>query len=134
HPDHDWYRNPPLRFEGALFASGIGHLGAFMADFVPFEACGWLPLATIAALALATGLLRQVGASIALTIAGAICFLALGLTRVHDANPSVFFSGARMFLAVPVLIAMGAVWIGRGLERTSIPERFGCGGFLLVLA
>ncbi|MFZ1687621.1 MAG: hypothetical protein WAU70_09380 [Flavobacteriales bacterium] len=79
----------------------------FLDELSPFLwGKGWFVLILLILLGIALGLKRQWKPAIALVIGIALLVASFGLNKVHDGIPSVFMPWARMFLAVPVLLAL----------------------------
>lgn len=107
HPEFAFHSLPPLRFSVARWVDGIAHIDRFLGDVTPvLWGSGWFLVLTLVAL---TGLLawqRQTRPAVALGSAALLTVLALGLNKIHDGEATIFYSFSRMFLAVPVLMAL----------------------------
>lgn len=78
----------------------------------------WLLLAAVflAILGLLT-LLLEWRSWIALVATLVFIVLTLGVNKVHDIRDHIWFSGSRMYLAVPVVLAVAFLWLDNGLAR-----------------
>ncbi|HTV49299.1 MAG TPA: hypothetical protein VMG59_12745 [Phycisphaerae bacterium] len=94
-------------------------LDLFFANFIPIVQKGWLILIVLPALALLLLFVRGVKAAVAIFMASVFAIFCLGILRVHMASYDVFYPGSRMYLALPVLFAVGLLWLDMGLEENS---------------
>ena len=119
HPTYDLHRHPPLEFTLKLWHEGWAKLDLYLGHFTPWTSwhAGATPLVILGAMVAALLILWQWKAAVALAVAGGACVIVLGINRVQESGTSVFLSGSRMFLAVPVLYALGLFWLGQGLDR-----------------
>lgn len=72
---------------------------------------GWWVLVLFVTLALALGRFSEKRSMIALAAAVLLLVASFGVNKVHDGIPSVFYPWARMFIAVPFLLALFAARI-----------------------
>ena len=130
-PAYDLHRHPPLEFKGTLWHQAIAKLDLFMGPFVPWTQAhsGLGALLILGGLALVLLIVRQWRGAFALAAAGGACVLALGVNRIHESGTSVFLSGSRMFLAIPVLYALGLFWAAQGLNRWHLHKAVSWCGF-----
>lgn len=102
HPElvvqHRW----PLNWEPMLFVSGIQNLSRHWAHLVPYvHDYGGLYLIGLALMVLFGFMRRNFAAAIASIALITLLLLTLGLDKIHDAVPSVYFSFERMYMALP---------------------------------
>ncbi len=129
HPQSDFY-HPRLgmqfRWEtvrGILISSdgkwAINHdlLDLFFADFSPILHRGWTMLIVLATLPLMLLAVRQMRGAYAVGLAAVFAIACVGFDRLHSATGNVFYSGSRMYLALPVLVALALIWFDTGLAR-----------------
>jgi hypothetical protein len=128
HPECDAYR-PKLvtRFSWDLLKESIVRSGRhgitlnhwdldlFFADFVPIVQRGWIILIILPALVVALLLVRRIKAAVVTLIASCFAIACVGIERVHSADNNVFYSGTRMYLALPILFAAALLWFDLGL-------------------
>ena len=112
-----------LDFKIGLFGQGLVHAGRFLRDVTPAGADP-LVLTTLFGLVL-LGLARRRArsAAIALGCSVAATVLTLGLERVHVGSASVFWPWSRSYLAVPVLLGIGLIWLDQATARAARPAR-----------
>jgi hypothetical protein len=100
-------------------------LNLFFADFVPVLQKGWIILIILPALVILQLLVFRIKAAVAVLLASTFAILCLGIERLHSADDNVFYSGSRMYLALPVLFAVALLWFDDGLgERFKKKLRF----------
>jgi hypothetical protein len=128
HPECDAYSpKVSLHFYWELFKSSLfvtdqptltlnrPELDLFFGHFIPILQEGWIILWVLGAMVVLLLLVLRFRAAVAFLLAAAFTVLSLGVERLHTVSDNVFYSGSRMFLAVPVLIAMGVIWFDAGL-------------------
>jgi len=96
----------------------------FFADLVPVGHKGWLILWILPILFVALLLVRRFKFAIAFFIAAGFTLLTLGIDRIHSSSPHIFYPGSRMYLALPVLIAVALLWFVAGLNSIFKKWRF----------
>jgi hypothetical protein len=146
HPECDAY-SPKVSmhfywdlFKGSLFATdqptltlNRPELDLFFGHFIPILEQGWIILWVLGAMVVLLLLVLRFRAAFAFLLAAAFTIFSLGVERLHTVSDNVFYSGSRMFLAVPVLIAMGVVWFDGGLGDLWKRLRFLAVGMRVVL-
>jgi len=120
YPAADVYRSqPPVVFHWrmlreTLFAGGLSlntrSLDLFFADFVPIAHRGAYMLVAFAVMIAVPLVLGRFKAAISLGVTVLFIVGTLGIVRVHTALPQVFYSGSRMYLALPVVFALFVLW------------------------
>ena len=93
----------------------------FFADFIPITRQGWYMLVVLAVMPAALAVTRRYKAALAFLLAVLFTILTLGVERIHGSLSHVFYSGSRMYLALPVLFACFFVWMDR---KKKSPFRF----------
>jgi hypothetical protein len=99
-------------------------LGLFFADLVPILHDGRFIFVIGSGLVVLLLLVFRIRAAIAVLIAWVFALLCLGIDRIHMASVNVFYPGARMFLALPVVIAIGLIWFDAGVQERCKRVRF----------
>lgn len=99
-------------------------LDLFFAHFIPILHQGWLIPCILAALVVLLLLVRRVKSALAVLLASVFTILCLGIERVHAGYANVFYSASRMFLALPILIAVALLWFDIGLSDRCKRVRF----------
>ncbi|HMD55713.1 MAG TPA: hypothetical protein VKJ65_14295, partial [Phycisphaerae bacterium] len=99
-------------------APALNHreLDLFFAHFIPVVEQGWLILVILPALVLLLAAVCRFKAAIAVLIASVFTILCLGIERIHTAYENVFYSGSRMYLALPILFSLAWLWFDMGLQ------------------
>jgi len=83
--------------------SGLTHLDRHWGRITPvLHGAGWVYLLAFIGLSLLAIWQRNKAILLSLGVLVIIAFFALGITKVHNATDSIFFSHERMFLALPV--------------------------------
>jgi len=122
HPAYDLHVPWPLELSLGSFRLALGHLDRFFGTYVP----AWLPRPELVFLGLAAAVILAVRARRASMVAAAACaavglLLSLAVTKLQDGTDSIFYSYARMYLALPALFAFLAVILSRpGRARSSL--------------
>jgi hypothetical protein len=117
HPEMNPYQpKAPFRFTWQTLSDSLNRreFQLFFGHFFPGHQTGWLMLVVLPGMIVLLMLVARFKAAIALLLASASTFLALGIERIHTARHEVFYSGSRMFLAVPVLFALWLIWFEAG--------------------
>ena len=108
HPAYDMFGGARPSFAPSRLVTALGELDRFFGSFAPLAwGQGWvapLLLATIVAVLLWQS---RWAWALALCAGTSFTFLALGLDRVQQGIDNIHWSSARMFVAVPVLTALG---------------------------
>jgi hypothetical protein len=100
-------------------------LDLFFAHFIPVVQHGWVMLIVLPALVLILLLVWRVKAAVAVLIASVFAIGCLGIERLHSSTDNVFYSGSRMYLALPILFAVALLWFDMGLaDRAKKKLRF----------
>lgn len=128
HPQCDAYHpKAPIHFTWQLLRNTIfvpdqstlslnrPALDIFFADFIPIAHQGWLMLCILPALVLLLLLVSRPKAAVAILLASIFTILCLGIERIHAGYENVFYPTSRMFLALPILIAIALLWFDLGL-------------------
>jgi hypothetical protein len=90
-------------------------LDMFWGDLVPVVHRGWVMVVIFAVLVAVLLAVKKWRAAVAVGGAGVMTVVVLGDLRVHSAWANVFYSGTRMFLAAPVVWALGMYWMDAGV-------------------
>ncbi len=108
HPAYDIFGQARPSFAPNRFVAALGELDRFFGSYAPLAwGQGWIApflLATLVALLIRQ---RRWAWALALSAGTSFTLLALGLDRVHQGIDNIYWSSARMFVAVPVLVALG---------------------------
>ncbi len=115
HPDHLVHWIPDLSYDPMSLVQAFQHLDRYFMYLTPILwSWGWGALVVLGALA---GWSWKRDRVLAITMFGALIgtVLMLGVNKVSDTTPSLFLSGTRMFLALPLVGAMGLAWATRHL-------------------
>jgi len=113
HPEYKvtWMWN--FEFKTDLLKKGLAHLDNLMPYMTPvFWSVGWLSVLII----FLTGILLLPGSwkkGVSLIAGTLFIVFLLGLVKVHDQVPTIFYSSGRMFIGIPLLFALSLSW---GLE------------------
>ncbi|HUO10569.1 MAG TPA: hypothetical protein VM008_19865 [Phycisphaerae bacterium] len=97
-------------------------LDLFFADFVPVVGGGhrgWVMLLVLPALVVLLLFVKRMRAAVAVLAASVFAIVCLGCERIHSADFNVFYPGSRMYLALPVLMALAWLWFDAGLRKRS---------------
>ena len=130
HPESSIYQSqPPVTFHWSMLREtlfvGSGWrvntraLDLFFADFVPGAHGGWWMLVALLAMVGVLLVLRRWKAAIAVGVTVVFVVGTLGIVRVHTALPQVFYSGSRMYLGLPGVLALVVFW-GGGWGRRDV--------------
>ncbi len=126
HPASAVYQSqPPVTFHWSMLRETLvvgGHLNAraldlFFADFFPVAHRGWWMLVVFVVMIVVPLVQRRW--KVALVLGATVLFVigTLGIVRVHTALPQVFYSGSRMYLALPVVFGLFVLWCGGWVRR-----------------
>jgi hypothetical protein len=130
----DLLRNSLLVAGRKSWMPAHAELDLFFADFIPLLHRGWVMLLVLPAFVALLLAVKRVRAAAAVLAASVFAILCLGCERLHSAEYNVFYSGSRMYLAIPVLIAMALLWFDAGLqERGKKKLRFVVAGVRAIL-
>ena len=124
-PAHLVYTTSPdaMQFRIAALVEGMANVSRHFGDLVPVASGNVAVLAIVFALLLFA--LYRIGdrASFVALLVGVLFALAsLGFKRTHFGDESVFWPLSRMYLGLPILLAMGLVWLEHG-ARTRLSWR-----------
>jgi hypothetical protein len=113
HPECDAYHPKwDSAFHWQTLRDSFGSdLDLFFADFIPIAHRGWYMLIILPAMIVLLLIFRRFKAAIAIFITSTFIIFTLGIDRVHSALPHAFYSGSRMYLALPVLFAIFLIWL-----------------------
>jgi hypothetical protein len=109
--------------QAALRLNGAA-LDVFFADLIPILHDGRFIFVIGPGLVAVLLLVFRIRAAVAVLIAWVFALFCLGVDRIHMASPNVFYPGSRMFLALPVVIAIGLIWFDAGMEDRCKRARF----------
>ena len=121
HPESNVFQSqPPVRFHwsmlretlfiGSSWRLNTRSLDLFFGDFMPVTHRGWWMLLVFAGMVAVPLAFRRWKVAMALGATVVFVIGTLGIVRVHTALPQVFYSGSRMYLALPVVFALFAWW------------------------
>lgn len=114
HPDHLTHWMEPLSYWPADVVDAFSRLDMHFAHLTPlFWSWGWGAPVLLALLAWWSARLdRKWSRVLWITLAATV--LMLGINKVSDGTASLFHLPARMFLALPLVLALGLAWSLRG--------------------
>lgn len=110
-----------LMFDVQRISEAAAHLQDFFLGLMPiFWNDAYLVPIALAALAAVLWVRKQRGAALALLATLVALIVSLGINKIHDGRGWLFFSQARMFLALPVVFALGAAWWISSVQHSKI--------------
>lgn len=99
-----------MAFDPALLATGLARINEHLLHLHPFGEMGWLVFVLLLA---ATSWLLRRGEwrfALAVTVALAVMFAALGIPKAHEGCASIFFPLSRLMLGLPLILAAALAW------------------------
>jgi len=133
YPAYDFHRPKPLAWTWNDLHKALVNPNSFFAHFAPLYPSAWVVGSIFLLLAMGLLALRQYKAFIAILASVVMIVVSLGVNRIHTGSTSVFLSHSRMFLAIPVLWAVGLVWLDKGLQRRPLWPWLSQSVFLVLL-
>lgn len=115
HFDWELLRNSIFDQDSTRLAWNHPVLDAFFGHFVPITERGWIVFAVLGFLVILLLLVRNWPAGLAIFLASVFTIWSLGVERIHSSSENVFYSGSRMYLALPVLFTMAFIWFDAAL-------------------
>lgn len=130
--DSVFFPNPGVGFSWPLFFSGLYNLSMFWGYYVPvFHGQIWFLGGVFLLLIVLLSHRKQYFLAGVSLFTGVLFLYTLGMQKAYDGSESVFFSRARNYLGIPVLLGLMLYWIAQTINGFN--DRLGKRWMYLVL-